>query len=195
MVEKESKKVRSYVRAQMFFKVQYRVITREEYELEKEIGYKRYSTEERVMEGVYKDARVNDTEPDQCFAKFMLRIDEKLDLILALLSKDAAEMSGFYNGIGLDIGGNGMKLAMDNPVELGHIIHMNLVLSKFEFIYLDLFGEVVHINSVDQAGKKAYHVGISFLALDENDREKIIARVFQKQREVIRKTNTIENID
>jgi len=195
MVEKELKKDRSYVRAKMFFKVKYRVLTPEEYKVEKEICYNKSFAEKSKMQGVDESAGAGETAPDQCLVQFLLKIDEKLDRILTLLSRDEKDMEGFNDGTGLDIGGDGMKLAVDNPVDLGQIIHINFVLSKFEFIHLDLFGEVVYVKSVDAAGKKVYHTGVNFLELDETDREKIIARVFQKQREDIRQTHAMENRD
>ena len=191
MVEKESEKDRSYVRAKMFFKVKYRLISGEEYKAEKEICYHPPS----VQEEVYGEAGVNETAPNKSLVQFLHKIDEKMDRILALLSREEADTSGFNKGTGLDIGGDGMKLAVDHSVDLGQILHINPVLSIVELIHLDLFGEVIHVKPVDEAGKKVYHVGINFLALDENDREIIIARVFEKQREVIRRTNKMDKSD
>jgi len=40
---------------------------------------------------------------------------------------------------------------------------------------------------VDEDDQTSYHVGIKFLDLNLNDRERIIACIFQRQREAIRK--------
>jgi c-di-GMP-binding flagellar brake protein YcgR len=52
---------------------------------------------------------------------------------------------------------------------------------------MDVFGEVIRAEPIDQGGKTVYQLGVKFLDLDINDREKIIACVFQKQRETIRR--------
>lgn len=197
MVENGSNENRSYVRADMSFQVKYRVVTREEYQAEKQnINNKACSEEDTILsKNAHQDDRVDETATDPSLVRFLNNIDEKLDQILALLSKDKTGISDYQQGTGLNIGGNGLKMAVDTPVELGDIIQMNFTLSKLDLIHFDLFGEVIEVNETDQDGRKIYHLGVMFLAVEEKDREKIIATVFQKQRQLIRKTKTIENKD
>jgi hypothetical protein len=60
------------------------------------------------------------------------------------------------------------------------------VLSKFPLVVMDVFGEVIRVTQIQGLGKRCYHLGIRFLDLMESDREKLIACVFRRQREVIR---------
>jgi hypothetical protein len=188
------KEKRSFVRADLSFKVKFRVVTREEYEKIKKTRDQILSSDKKrlIFDDADTDNRLNDITANQCFVDFLFHMDEKLDRILDVLSKDEPDIVLFNQGVGVDIGGAGMKMAVDSPVEHGRIIQINLVLSKFPFTFIDVLGEVVRAEPVNEDGKNVYLLGIKFLDLDINDREKIIACVFQRQREVIRKRNSEE---
>ena len=192
MTATQSKDKRSFVRANLSFKVKFRIITEEEYEKTKETDDRGSSPDENglIFGSTDTEERVNSIETNQYLVDLLFHIDEKLDHIMALLDKDKADALRFNHGAGVNIGGSGMKMIVDNPVEPGRIIHTNLVLSKFPPIFIDVFGEVVRAEPVHEDGRTLYQLGIKFLDLDINDREKIIACVFQKQREVIRKNKT-----
>jgi hypothetical protein len=188
------KEKRSFVRADLSFKVKFRVVTREEYEKIKKTRDQILSSDKKrlIFDDADTDNRLNDITANQCLVDFLFHMDEKLDRILDVLSKDEPDIVLFNQGVGVDIGGAGMKMAVDSPVEHGRIIQINLVLSKFPFTFIDVLGEVVRAEPVNEDGKNVYLLGIKFLDLDINDREKIIACVFQRQREVIRKRNSEE---
>ena len=131
-----------------------------------------------------KDANIT---PNTCLIDFLLYMDEKLDQILAFVSKDVADKESFNQGIGSNISGSGMNIITDKPLEPGEIIHTNFVLSRFPLVFIDVFGEIVRVTPVDEDGKTSYHAGTKFLDLNLNDRERIIACVFQSQREAIRR--------
>lgn len=189
MIAIKSKEKRSFVRADLSFKVKFRIITEEEYGKIKETGNPgSYPDEKGLIFGTTDtEERLSGIAANQCLADLLFHIDEKLDRILAVLAKDDPDIAHFNHGAGINIGGSGMKMLVDNPVEPGRIIHTNLVLSKFPPIFMDVFGEVVRTEPVNEDGKTLYQLGIKFLDLDINDREKIIACVFQRQREVIRR--------
>ena len=192
MAEIGSKEQRSFVRADLSFKVKFKVITRDEYEKIKESGDHIPPPDEKglIFDSTDTEERLNGIAANQCLVDLLFHIDEKLDRILAVLSKDAPDIAVFKHGSGINVGGSGMKMVVDKPVEPGKIIHTNLILSKFPPIFMDVFGEVIHAEPLDEGGKTVYHLGIKFLDLDINDREKIIACVFQKQRETIRRKKT-----
>ncbi|MCD4715560.1 MAG: PilZ domain-containing protein [Desulfobacterales bacterium] len=191
MAEIGSKEQRSFVRASLSFKVKFKVLSQEEYDAIKETGDPIPSPDEKglIFDSTDTEETFNGIAANQCLVDLLFQIDEKLDRILAVLSKDDPDISVFKQGSGVNIGGSGMKMVVDKPVEPGQIIHTNLVLSKFPPIFMDVFGEVIHADPVDEGGKTVYQLGIKFLDLDINDREKIIACVFQRQREIIRREN------
>ena len=189
MTDKESKEQRSFVRANLSFKVKVRVITEEEYEKIKETGNRVPFPDEKglIFDNTDADTNLSGIAANQYLTDLLFQIDEKFDRILAVLSKDEPDLVVFDQGSGLNIGGSGMKIVVDSPVESGQLIHTNIVLSKFPPMFMDVFGEVVRAESIKQGGKTAYQLGVKFLDLDINDREKIIACVFQRQREAIRR--------
>ncbi len=191
MVAIESTEQRSFVRANLSFKVKFRVISEEEYEKVKETANRFPYPDEKglILDNTDTDSNLNDITANQFLVDLLFHIDEKLDRLMAVLSKGEPDLVVFDQGSGLDIGGSGMKIIVDSPVEPGQLVHTNLVLSKFPPKFIDVFGEVVRTESINQEGKTVYQLGIKFLDLDINDREKIIASVFQRQREIIRRGN------
>jgi len=183
-----SKERRSHVRGDFSFKVKFRIMTPEEYETAK-------GTVDQILspdKGICIDSndinrREEEITPNACMIDFLLRMDEKLDQILAMLSKDGEDKGRLNQGIGTNLSGTGMNIMTDKPVEPGKIIHTNFVLLRFPLVFIDVFGEVLRVTPVDEDGKTLYHIGVKFLDLDQNDRERIIAWVFQRQREIIRK--------
>ncbi len=189
MSDNEPKEKRSFVRANMSFKLKFRVISQEEYDAIKETTNQTLPPDEKrlIFDNTDADTNLNDITANHCLVNLLFHIDEKLDLILATLSKDEPDIALFNQGAGVNIGGSGMKMIADIPVETGQIIHTNLVLSKFPPVFMDVFGEVVRAKPLNENGKTVYHLGVKFLDLDVNVREKIIACVFQRQREFIRR--------
>ena len=179
---------RSYVRGNFSFKIKFKTMTSDEYEallnsrepyfsqFQKEHGFNHADKVESV-----------DTSVDASLMNYMLKIDEKLDLILELLMKENDSEDLFEQGIGVNISGSGMNIMVDQPVEAGQIIHTKIYLSRMPIVFLDVFGEVVHTSKINECGKNAYSLGVRFLDLSVNDQEKIIAMVFKRQRGDLRK--------
>ncbi len=183
------KEGRSYVRGDISFKVKFRVMTPEEYETVKGIDGQVLSPGKESgidISDTYK--RATELTPNPYMIDFLLCMDEKLDQIMAILYKAGrVDKEPYSLGIGVNIGGAGMKIIADKPVEHGQIIHTSFVMSRLPFVFIDVFGEVIRVKPVDKDGKAAYSLGIKFLNLNLDDRDRIIACVFQRQREIIRK--------
>ena len=185
----DPKEGRSYVRGDISFKLKFRVMTPEEYETVKGIDGQVLSPDKESgidTSGTYK--RATELTPNPYMIDFLVCMDEKLDQIMAILYKAGrVDKEPYSLGTGVNIGGAGMKIIADKPVEHGQIIHTSFVMSRLPFVFIDVFGEVIRVKPVDKDGKAAYSLGIKFLNLNLNDRESIIACVFQRQREIIRK--------
>jgi hypothetical protein len=179
---------RSYVRGAFSFKVNFRLLTPDGYqdirELSNQFGYPDEAIISDITEPDKSDAEIT---LNACLIDFLLQMDEKLDQILARLSKDE-EGRGFLlkQGIGTNISGSGMNVVVEEPVEPGQIIQARFVLSRIPLVFIDTFGEVLRVTPVDENGTVTYNLGIEFLDLKHNDRERIIACVFQRQRKSIR---------
>ena len=181
-------KNRSYVRGDFTFKVNFKLMTHQEY---------------GALEGLVDESVTPATLPqslntadvkkgmlgsaDASLVNFFFQIDDNLDQILKLLSRDQANQDLPYQGVGLDISGSGMKIKIDRLVETGKIMHAKILLSKFPFVFIDVFGEILWVDPVSEGAQTFYYLGIKFFDLCPDHREKIISSVFQRARKVIRK--------
>ena len=184
------KERRSYVRGNFAFTVKFRTMTHEEYEAAKRTGSQVFSSGKKtlIIDGADTDNSDSSIPLSSGLVDFLLRMDEKLDRIMGILSKDEADKGLIHQGTGVNISGSGMNLIVDRLVEPGQIIHTTFVLSRFPPVVMDVFGEVIRITLAETESNTTYQLAVRFLDLDPNDRENIIACVFQKQREEIRKS-------
>jgi len=173
---------RSYVRANLSFKVKFKVIKREEYMALKNVIHQSSPTE-KVSLG---ESISNENNASAFLIDFLLNIDEKLDEILSIVSKGKDNEGLPKNGVCSDISGSGMSIITDELVECGDIIHAKFILARLPLVYIDAFAEILHIKPVDKDKQGLYEIGTKFLDLDTNAKERIISCVFQKQREDIR---------
>lgn len=179
---------RSFVRGNFSFKVKFKTMTPHEYEDLK-------STNEVLFSPFIKSPSTNVDKPgvsidrttDASLISYLVQMDEKLNQILEILAKENKVEGLFAQGVGLNISGTGMNIMVDKPVESGMIIHSKFYLSKSPLIFMDMFGEVIRVEKINECGNTSYSVGIKFLDLSVNDREQVIASVFQRQRGNIRK--------
>jgi hypothetical protein len=187
---------RSYVRGEFHFKVRYTLLTPDEYhKLTETINHIPYTEETISSEIADRDTRDAEMSLNPYLIDFLLKIDEKLDLILSRLSTEEKEKHHLAKqGVGTNISGSGMNMVISEPAQPGQIIHTNFVLSKAPLIYLDLFGEILWVTSSEDNGGKAFNLGIEFLDVKPTDQERIISCVFQRQRKSLRQRKKEESI-
>ena len=191
------RELRSDVRGDFSYTIEYEIITPEEFHSIREKPFRPLNPDMEKLEigRARSDSDNMDTgyEINDDIAEFFVRMDEKLDRILLMLSKNKAFSECSGRGTGNNISASGMNIVIDRPVKQGQIVHATMVLSKRPFLYIDVYGEINRIDSVEGKDKPMYQAGIKFLNLDENGREKIVAHVFQQQREAIRKSKKAAN--
>lgn len=180
---------RSYVRGNFSFKIKFKTMTLSEYEalVESNEAISPQFQNQSLVDIADTIKSANTALADASLINYLVQMDEKLDQILELLTKDKKIEGLFGQGFGLNISGSGMNIMVDEPVETGQIIHSKFYLSKIPLVFMDIFGEVVRVTTIEEAGKILYSLGIKFLDLSVNDQERIIASVFQNQRGAIRK--------
>lgn len=180
---------RSYVRGNFSFKIKFKTMTLNEYEalVESNEAISPQFQNQSLVDIADTIKSANTALADASLINYLVQMDEKLDQILELLTKDKKIEGLFGQGFGLNISGSGMNIMVDEPVETGQIIHSKFYLSKIPLVFMDIFGEVVRVTTIEETGKILYSLGIKFLDLSVNDQERIIASVFQNQRGAIRK--------
>jgi len=189
MVTKER---RSDVRGDFPFQIKYKIMKVEEFEDLKRFDKEIFSSTNKAQSvDVIASEISTESMANAALMNYILQVDEKLDQILALLSKDGSIAVPFRPGLGQNISGSGMQIVIEQPVEFGQIINAKFFLSKLPLVFMDIFGKVIRVEQEDEDGRVLYKVGIKFLVLNISDRERIIASVFQKQREDLRKRKNI----
>lgn len=178
---------RSDVRADFSFNVKFNVMTPEEYEdLKKSNEVVPFTFKQEPGIDVTDTGISSDITINAALVKYLIKMDEKLDEILSLLSKDRIKERSSHEGKGVNISGSGMQIISDKNVEYGQIIQAKFYLSKIPLVFMDIFGQATRITYIGKADKPHYQIGIKFLDLSIDDKERIISSVFQKQREAIR---------
>jgi hypothetical protein len=185
---------RSYVRGDFSYKVKFRVMTADECKIKNMTGNHISIRDEKKLKNatVLADNKETALPLNDGMIEFLIRMDEKLDQIMSMLSESEDPNRLFKQGLGVDISATGMGIITDQSVEPGQTIHANVILSRLPFVSLDVIGEIVQAVPTPEEDKTMFHVGIRFLDLGAHDKEKIIKSVFQKERASIRERNRIE---
>lgn len=178
---------RSYLRGDLSFKVRFRVVTSDEYETFKHTGDQFLSLDKASSIDIHStDGGDTQISPNPYVLDLLLHSQEKLDQILGLLSNEQVDDGLREQGTGLNISGSGMNMIVDDPLEAGQILHTSFLLSRFPMVFIRVFGEVVRVKPFTEDSQTFYDLGLRFLYLNPDDREKIIACVFQSHRKALR---------
>jgi hypothetical protein len=193
-MSEQTKGSREFVRASLTFDVKFRVISKEEYALSKtKISHLDPGEgDSQIFDDFGISSHLKDAGISHELVHFLMQLDGKLDQILTLLSDDKSETVRFKRGTALNIGGGGMKMAVDSPVDVGELVHIQLVLSRMPKMVVDVYGEVVRVDAPSEARSGFFYLGIKFSDLDINTREKIISSVFKQQRRHIRNADHLD---
>lgn len=181
---------RDHVRETFFFKVRFQRLCREEYDRKKAEWDSRVYFERTGVQLSDLDADTPRGAPlvDAQLLGLFLEMDEKIDQIIAHLTGKTAYEGFWEQGIGINLSGGGMRVRVENSLEKGQLLCAHLLLSKIPLIRVMVLGQVIYAKPQQTSENSSYHdVGVQFLELDAEDRERIIASVFQRQREVLRK--------
>jgi c-di-GMP-binding flagellar brake protein YcgR len=188
VIKMVTKERRSDVRGDFAFQIKYKIMTAEEFEDLKKFDKEIFSSSSKAQSvDIIASEKSTESTANAALINYVLQIDEKLDQILELLSKDRSGVVPFRPGLGRNVSGSGMQIVIEQPVESGQIINAKFFLSKLPLVFMDIFGKVIRVVQEDEDGRVLYKVGIKFSELNISDRERIIATVFQKQREDLRK--------
>jgi hypothetical protein len=121
----------------------------------------------QYIDGCIDTARLEDAGIDRELIRFLVHLNDKLDSILAAVSKDTSETIRFHKGTAVDIGGAGMKMAVESPVLVGEFVHIQLVLSRRPLMHIDVYGQVVRwVQRVLLSGHQIFGPGYQYPGKD-----------------------------
>ena len=187
--EKTYHACRDHVREAFHFKVKYQVICHSQYERTKAEWEEKLLFNRKTLKPgeVHSDTHEETRALDSQIMAFLLEMDEKLDLLIAHMRGKEKRRDLLEEGIGLEISGGGMQVRVEKPPAVGELMGATLLLSRFPLVRVQVLAKVIHVKPRTLGGEALYDVGVQFLHLDDEDRERIIACVFQRQRQVLRR--------
>jgi c-di-GMP-binding flagellar brake protein YcgR len=128
---------------------------------------------------------------DPILAEWLLKLNNKLDTIINLLSP---ETKGFLqiNFMIMNISGNGIRFVSKDRYKTGDCLEVKMVLYQYPFHTLYLYGNVVR---VDRTDNDEYSVAIEFADLDEDVKKELVNFDFKKHRETLKRILESKNFD
>ena len=193
MTEKKAER-RAFHRGDFSFKVQYRIMHPDEGRLKAMAGKGAFRGGEKILKinDALADSNEKEAPLNAALIDFLMRMDEKLDQVLAALAENSNPDRPFRECQGIDISATGMGIITAHPVKTGQILEANISLSRLPLICMDVVCEVVQVAWIIEDDQNLLHAGVRFLDLDAQDKEKIIKCVFQYERASIREMKRIE---
>ncbi|MDR3176404.1 MAG: hypothetical protein LBU06_07730 [Desulfovibrio sp.] len=130
-------------------------------------------------------------------ARFLVELDRKVDAVLSLLRQNTLQKSFPYEGRALRLGVPGFSLVCDFPLAEGQVLEVLLFLGDAQELIVSALAKVeteIAVCTPDDArealslssGERSYE--LSFLEMDEEDREGLIRHVFVEERRRIRRS-------
>jgi len=119
-------------------------------------------------------------------AHFLIQIDKKLDYLIEKLEVEDQTQERFEVISTKDISGSGLNMIIAGPVEIGQVLQVAVQLPNFPFNMVYALGKIIRLASVEDERENLSEVGINFVEIGEEDREKLISYSFTEQRRAIR---------
>jgi hypothetical protein len=138
----------------------------------------------RAADGVREELFANSRLPE-ALLRFLLAMDRKLDAILAHLQEES--LAGEFPGEGqiVELSGTGLVLECVEPFAPGEALELLLLLEEFPLRVVPVLAEVKERRATPAlTGASAY--SLTYLSVEEEDREAIIRHVFSEERKRIR---------
>ena len=182
MAGQSNEEKRTCVRAELATRVKIQPVSREEFEKSKSVQIGGVPAGTSPGEGGFPDGQLG------FLLDHLSRIEEKLDHVMRKLDPDTCSGETSTYGTAQNISGAGVNLILEEAFEAGQLVLISLSVPGFSIGFLQAYGEVVRVRSFMQNNRQVFETSIKFLAISEDEREKLISYAFCMQRQVIRET-------
>ncbi|HUU49997.1 MAG TPA: PilZ domain-containing protein [Nitrospinota bacterium] len=127
---------------------------------------------------------------DPAIYHILLHINKKLDVLLETLpNKEEFEIIQQKQNEATceDISGGGIRMRCDYPLSKGDILNLIIPLPDKHSSFIITMGRIKRIYKVlvEATEKDSNEFGVEFLAINDEDKEKVISYSFKRQREMI----------
>jgi len=120
--------------------------------------------------------------------EFMFQVNEKLDMVIDLLGGEKSNQHTIGVLETVDISGSGVSLVVSTAVEVGLLLDISLFIPDFPLGVFNVQGEVIRVEPKQGDNSGLYEIGIKFLNMSDEERERLISYTFRQQRRTIRDT-------
>lgn len=187
---------RNYVRIDDYLPFEYTLLEKDEYDKVKKDYIAKTKAINKMMETSTspvlrdiigkkeEDKLASDT--DSVLMPMLINLDKKLDIIIDLLDQKGERKKRLKEKTRkISLSGGGVKFLADNEFKKGDILELRIDFPLIPPVVIPALGEVMRSEEIgDKEGN--YKMAIKFKVIHEEDRDKIIHYVFQKQRELLR---------
>ncbi len=113
------------------------------------------------------------------------QIEQRLEEILAAVSGKEVSRAKMHKAMCVDLSAGGMRMISAHSLQKGDRVKVVLPLPPPHPVVLSAIGRVVKLGEVRLgSGKKAFESALHFEAINEQDRDEIVAYSFKRQREM-----------
>jgi hypothetical protein len=109
-------------------------------------------------------------------------LDSKLNMVIDLLSRRDLVFHGSY--VDVVVSGSGLKCVSDMKLDAGVFVEIRIALPFFPKPRIAALGKVVRCERYVE-GEDAWETSVSFVAINEKDRDVLIRYIFSKEREAL----------
>ncbi|MEW5722371.1 MAG: PilZ domain-containing protein [Thermodesulfobacteriota bacterium] len=121
--------------------------------------------------------------------RFLIRLDQKLDLVISLLVEKISRKQYQHKALAVDVSESGLRITSSLPLAEGTRVELGLIVPSQPYRTMDIGGEVVWVEGGGAPGRRgpARIIGLRFTDILPQDQDEIVHWIFQKQREEIRR--------
>jgi len=191
----ETANTRAHVRMDVVLLLQYRKLTPEECEdldsitlNENKESLSPLSFSLRpFMEGEGREEELGKIDP--FILNALIDINLKLNLIISAISSEGKK--NFFNRVPIEgsLSEGGLGFTTGETIAEGDILAIEIMLPVFPLAIIKTLGKAVRVQVLPEGGSA---VGLQFINIKEEDRDKIVHYIFKKQREWLR-TNKVKS--
>ncbi len=179
MAELHIKEKREFVRATLTTQIRVKTISRQEFEEAKQMPAGVPEPDSKAL-GPDADPAMADLK------RWLVRIDEKLDLLLDKVGQSHSAAHDECLGRARNISGAGVGLVLKTRLPVGQLVLVSITVPGFSIGTLQAYGEVVRVTALGDSSDETFETSIKFLIISEKEREKLIGYAFCQRRREIR---------
>jgi hypothetical protein len=139
------------------------------------------------MEGEGREEELGNIDP--FILNSLIDINLKLNLIISTISSEGKK--NIFNRVPIEanLSEGGLGFTTRDEISQGDICALEIMLPVFPIAIIKTLGKAVRIKALPEGGAS---IGLQFINIKEEDRDKIVHYIFKKQREWLR-TNKVKS--